>query len=52
MPPVSRRQQKLIFARARAGVGWAKKYIAEAGSMKVHAKHQKKRKKRGRRRGH
>jgi len=34
MPPVSRDQQKLVFARARAGERWAKRWIAE-GSMKV-----------------
>ena len=40
MPPVSRAQQRLVFARARAGEAWAKRWIAE-GSMKVQKRKRK-----------
>lgn len=35
MPPVSRKQQKFIYARAGAGAEWAKKFIHDAPSMEV-----------------
>lgn len=34
MPPTSRRQQKFVFAKAREGVPWAKRWVSE-GKMKV-----------------
>jgi hypothetical protein len=37
VPPVSRKQQKYVFAQADKGVAWAKKWVAE-GAMKVKKK--------------
>ena len=40
MPPVSRKQQKLVFARAKAGARWAQKWVRE-GKTKVTPKAKK-----------
>lgn len=37
MPPVSREQQKLVYARANAGEKWAQKWVRE-GKTKVKKK--------------
>jgi len=34
MPPTSPKQARYIFAQARRGTPWAKKYIGEASTMK------------------
>lgn len=40
MPPTSRKQQRLVYARAKQGVAWAKRWVAE-GNMKVQPKKRK-----------
>ena len=35
MPPVSDKQRRFIFAKANQGIPWAKRYIAEAPTMKT-----------------
>lgn len=37
VPPVSRKQQRFMFAQANKGVAWAKKWVAE-GQTKVQKK--------------
>jgi hypothetical protein len=37
VPPVSRKQQKYVFAQADKGVAWAKKWVRE-GKTKVKKK--------------
>lgn len=45
MPPTSRKQQKLVYARAEQGVAWARRWVRE-GNMKVKKKKKKRKKKR------
>ena len=40
VPPVSTKQQRLIFALAHKGTPWAAKYIADAPTMRVQRKGQ------------
>lgn len=42
MPPVSRAQQKLVYARANAGEAWAKRWVRE-GATKITPKKNKRR---------
>lgn len=45
MPPSTRRQQRFVFARARAGEAWAKRWVAE-GKMDIVPRRKKRKRRR------